>query len=90
MERRQFARQRVLRHGKILVKGLSVLDCVVSDQSEGGMRVEFTSPTKLPAEFRLVLPSSDWSRPCTRRWQRGLAAGVQFAGPAQKAPARKW
>lgn len=90
LDRRAFPRQRILKEGKILLAGNAVLDCRVTDRSDGGMRIEFAAPVPLPAEFRLIMPTSNWMRTVATAWQRGLAAGVSFVGPIQSAPLRRW
>jgi hypothetical protein len=66
-----------------------LIDCLVRDLSDIGARLEFGGPTELPAEFRLLVVSTNMLIPAKLEWQRGLAAGALFTGPPQEAPVRK-
>ena len=81
--RRKSPRRRTLKEGKVLLRGCSVLDCLIRDMSDEGARLEFGGPTELPPHFRLFIPSSKTTIPVDLAWQRGLAAGVHFSGPEE-------
>ncbi len=68
----------------------STIDCVIRDMGAGGARLEFGAMTDLPAEFRLLVVSTNVLVPAARVWQQGHKAGIKFTGPAKPAPARKF
>ncbi len=89
-EHRNTHRRRTLKEGKIVLSDWKVLDCLIRDLSESGARVELGGLTELPKAFRLLITSSNELIPAEPAWQTGLAAGLHFTGPGQKAPPRKF
>jgi len=87
---RSSIRRRALKEAKVVLTDWTVIDCVLRDISETGARIEFSGPTNLPEEFRLLIVSTNMLAPAVRAWQRGLSAGIRFTGPGQAAPPRKW
>ena len=73
-------RQKALKAGKVILSESTLLDCVIRNTSDGGARLQFDAVVALPAEFKLQIGASGVTRPVTLAWQRGLTAGVQFAG----------
>lgn len=87
-DRRQTQRHRALKEGKVVLSDWSVIDCLIRNLSEIGARLEFTGPTTLPPEFRVLIVSSNLIYPAEVEWQRGLSAGICFTGPGA-VPLRK-
>ena len=88
--RRTATRRRTLKEGKVVLSDWTVISCRIRDMSETGARLEFDGLTELPKEFRILVASSNQLVPVELAWQRGLAAGVHFTGPAREAPLRKF
>lgn len=89
-DRRHAPRRRALKEAKVVLSDWSVIDCLVRDLSDMGARVEFSAPTNLPSEFRLLVVATNVLLPAELKRQRGLSAGVRFSGPGKVAPHRKW
>lgn len=89
--RRQSARHRVLKDGKIVsLNYASVVDCCIRDMSETGARLSCSDPVAIPGDFRLLIPASQSIRMAHVVWRRNDQVGVHFTGPAKTAPPRKW
>lgn len=54
-----------------------MVDCVISDVSEGGARLEFSRPMLLPRQLVLVAVG-ERSRRARLVWRRGSQMGVAF------------
>jgi hypothetical protein len=84
MERRQYPRQSPMKgHAYVyLGKGIPLVDCEITNISEGGARVVWNSPEMLPGRFVLflTLDGSD-RRSCRVVWRNGADTGVAFEGP---------
>jgi len=83
-------RRRALKEAKVVMSDWTTIDCVVRDMSETGAKVQFSGPTELPGEVRLLILSSNMLQPAEVAWQRGQSAGLHFTGPALAAPPRKY
>ena len=88
-EQRRARRQRALKAAKIVLSDWTTIDCTIRDLNEEGARLVFAGATSLPPEFRVISVAGNTIRPARLLWQRGLAAGVAFAGPEEPVPARK-
>ena len=82
-DQRRTRRQRALRAAKVVLSDWTMIDCTIRDQTEEGARLTFAAPTSLPEEFRLSTTLAHKVRPVRLLWQRGLNAGVAFAGPEE-------
>ena len=72
-------RARVLKKAKVLFKeGLRSVPCVVRNISPHGARLEFEQAYLVPKEFELRIELEGFEVTCERRWEDGLACGVQF------------
>ncbi|WP_417679708.1 PilZ domain-containing protein [Roseibium sp.] len=72
-------RARVLKKAKVLFKeGLRSVPCVVRNISPNGARLEFEQAYLIPKEFELRIELEGFEVTCERRWEDGLACGVQF------------
>lgn len=78
MQERQSTRRKALKQGKILLSKWAAIDCTIRDLSETGAKLQFETLTELPAEFRLMIVSTEQTIPVELAWQRGLNAGVRF------------
>jgi len=72
-------RSRVLKKAKVLFKeGLRSVPCVVRNISPHGARLEFDQAYLIPKDFELRIELEGFEVTCERRWEDGLACGVQF------------
>jgi hypothetical protein len=72
------ARQRVLKSAKIIFSDrLSVLDCRISNLSEGGACLQIASTASVPRTFALRL-AGEPERVCQKVWTRDGRIGVRF------------
>ena len=90
VERRQTSRVRSLKEGKVVLNDWRTIDCIIRDMSDGGTRLEFPTLASLPAEFRLLVVSTNVLIPAAPVWQFGHRTGIKFTGAAKPAPARKF
>ena len=83
MERRRHTRQSPMK-GRAFVylgKGVPLAECVVTNISDGGARIIWTSRDMLPARFVLLLTlDGSERRSCRVVWRDGADAGVAFEG----------
>ena len=81
-ERRLQPRTRALKRVKLIFgNGNSVIDCLVTDESPNGLRVETSLPMALPE--RVVVRSADGATlDAECRWVRGKEVGLQFVDRA--------
>jgi ferric-dicitrate binding protein FerR (iron transport regulator) len=84
VERRTMNRPRTLKSGKLVYGGgfaRTVIDCLVVDLSEDGVRVETSAMTMVPETARLRL--SDGSELAVRRcWAQGNVSGFAILAKA--------
>jgi hypothetical protein len=88
-DKRRARRQRTLKEGKVLLSDWTAIDCTIRDLTAEGARIVLGGATSLPQEFRLVTVATSTMMPVTLLWQRGLAAGVRFAGPEEPVSLQK-
>jgi hypothetical protein len=80
-DKRDDKRQTVLKKAQ-LAWGNSVVDCLVLEQSDAGVRVGMAVPTTVPEHVTIHLGGGAM-RPVTRRWARGTEIGFEFGGIAK-------
>jgi hypothetical protein len=91
IEKRVARRQKVLKHGKILLpNGLTVLDCTLRDMSATGAKLIVGDPGAIPNTFRLVLTAERTMREVKVVWRRPEMVGVHFLSEPRKAPLLRW
>ena len=76
-ENRRSNRRTINRHAKLqLADGGLARDCVVTDISDGGVKVvaEFL---EVPPQFTIIF-APDYSRQCRLRWRIGCEFGAEF------------
>lgn len=79
IERRGGRRQRTLKRGQIVLKGMhSVIDCTIRDMSQSGARLRVDGYFAAPQEFDLRMVESGTMKPARLRWQNGRELGIQF------------
>ena len=76
-ENRTSVRRRVLKAGTIEFGG-GAIDCKVRNLSETGAALEVESPIGIPQQFRLVIASDSFSRPCEVVWLKEHRVGIIF------------
>ena len=88
-EHRRTRRQRTLKQGKVVLSDWTTLDCTIRDINAEGAKIVLGGATSLPPEFRLISVVSNTIVPVRLEWQRGLSAGVAFAGPEEQVAPKK-
>ncbi len=79
MDKRRAPRNRSLLHGKVVYNdGLASMDCVVRNQSPGGMRLAISQVVVLPDEFDLHIPKKHEIHRVRMMWRRADEVGVAF------------
>ena len=77
-ERRNVARQRVLKGAQITFKSHgAAIDCMVRNLSDGGACLKVESPIGIPDTFDLVLGDAS-ARHCRVTWRKATQIGVAF------------
>ena len=77
MDKRRAPRNRSLLQGKVVYNdGLASMDCVVRNQSPGGMRLAISQVVVLPDEFDLHIPKKNEIHRVRMRWRRADEVGV--------------
>lgn len=82
-ENRREHRRRTLKQARAVLSDTVVIDCKLRDLSQEGAHLVFGGAVSLPEEFRLFNVSDKQMTPVRLEWQRGLEAGVSFAGPSE-------
>jgi hypothetical protein len=86
-EKRQHARRRMFKGGRILFfDNVPVADCVVKDVSISGARVQLRVHSPLPQKFRLAI-NQIGTFDCEVARASGLEFGVKFAAGAEQCAA---
>lgn len=70
--------------------GMSTLDCLIRDLSEGGAKLKMSDSVALPDRFDLYIVKKDETRRAKLQWRAGDEIGVAFeqsSAPAAPAPA---
>jgi hypothetical protein len=76
-------RKRTLKAAKVVLTDWTTIDCTIRDISATGARLVFGDAFALPEEFRVIIVMTNTIVPVRLLWQRGLTAGVSFAGPEE-------
>jgi len=89
-DKRNVARRRVLKDGRIILPGSRVTyDCAIRDTSENGARLRLQSDSiNLPPEFELVFVADGLAYSAVRKWRRGNEYGVTLAPQPRKVTVR--
>lgn len=79
IDHRKEPRQRVLKAGKLYYGAFSptVIDCLVVELSDNGLRVETPEMTQVPELFKVRVGDSSVQR-ARRCWTRGHVIGIEF------------
>jgi hypothetical protein len=84
-------RLRVLKGAKVVpLTTWSLIDCVVRDISTTGAKLRCADPSKVPDEFRLLLPAENTIQSAKVVWRKTDLIGVEFTGEKLRAPPRKF
>lgn len=93
MEHRIAPRLRALLQARIVFNnGMSTMDCLIRDLSEGGAKLQMSDSIALPDRFDLYIVKKDETRRARLQWRAGDEIGVAFeqaATAAQPAAASK-
>ena len=77
-EKRNAIRQRTLKQGRIAIKGVSTMDCMIRNMSLTGARLAVSNASSLPDTFTLFIGSEGMKRDCEVMSRTGNSAGVRF------------
>lgn len=80
-ERRRSTRRRVLKSGRILIDGKSVITCTVRNMGPDGVRLEVPSVLGIPDSFVLEI-SGESRRQARVTWRQEKALGVELLAAA--------
>ena len=79
MDKRRAPRNRSLLQGKVVYNdGLASMDCVVRNQSPGGMRLAISQVVVLPNEFDLHISKKNEVHRVRMRWRKADEVGVAY------------
>jgi hypothetical protein len=79
-ERRASPRRPVIRSAKLVFGEANVIyDCLVLDESAGGVMIDLGAMVKVPEEVTIRF-NSGGAFPAQRRWAAGTKAGFKFTG----------
>ena len=80
-ENRDSPRHSVLRAAQLKYDDqITVIECIVTDISQSGMRALVDVPDDLPDRFSIHLKHSDKTRRCELRWKNSHEIGVKLIG----------
>jgi hypothetical protein len=86
-DRRTLLRHKTFIKGRIFFNnGLSSMDCIVRDLTEGGSRLEVSETIALPDVFELYLPNKDEYFHAKVEWRKGDSLGISWASEQPAAP----
>ena len=80
-EKRDALRQRTLKHGRVVVKGMSTMDCLIRNMSLTGARIAVPNPLALPDHFTLLIGTEGLKRDCEVMSRSETSAGLRFEKP---------
>jgi hypothetical protein len=80
-EQRRSTRQRVLKSGKIIYGGGSiVVDCTIRNLSAVGARLQVPTSVAIPDRFEFAEPTAGTRRTAIVVWRKGDLIGIRFDG----------
>ena len=80
-EKRNALRQRTFKSGRIVVNGLSTMDCVIRNMSLTGARLALPNAMVLPDTFELFIGDEGLRRECEIKSRTETSAGIRFFRP---------
>ncbi len=79
MDHRAATRARAFLKARIIFNnGMSTMDCVVRDLSDGGARLQITDSVALPSRFDLYILKKDETRRASLQWRTSEEIGISF------------
>jgi hypothetical protein len=82
-DRRTLVRHKTFIKGRIYFNnGLSSMDCIVRDLTEGGSRLEVSETVALPDVFELYLPNKDEYFHARVEWRKANSLGIRASEQA--------
>ena len=87
---RVFARKRVLKQGKIIVRPPNgTIDVIIRDIGPHGAKFEITTTAELPEKFVLIIIADGTITPAEVMWRREYFVGVHFCGETKSVGLRR-
>jgi|DewCreStandDraft_4_1066084.scaffolds.fasta_scaffold90076_2 hypothetical protein len=78
IERRRAPRHRVFKAGTIVINGVSIINCIVKNISEGGAGLVVETPVGIPDQIKLLIASENLIQSCRVVWRSSNRIGVAF------------
>jgi hypothetical protein len=87
MDHRSATRARAFLKAQIRFNnGMSTMDCVIRDLSEGGARLQISDSVAVPNSFELHIPKRDETRRAVLHWRTAEEMGIGFQDAAVSKP----
>ncbi len=87
MDHRSVSRARAILKAQIRFNnGMSTMDCVIRDLSEGGARLQISDSVAIPGSFELHIPKRDETRRAILHWRNSEEIGVGFQSASLSEP----
>lgn len=80
-ERRDALRQRTFKHGRVAVKGVETMQCVIRNMSLTGARIAVQNAAALPDRFELFIGDESTHREVEVMSRSETSAGLRFLKP---------
>ncbi len=87
MDHRSVTRARAFLKAQVRFNnGMSTMDCVIRDLSDGGARLQLSDSVAIPSTFELYIPKRDETRRAILHWRNCEEIGVGFQGASLSEP----
>ena len=87
MDHRSATRARAFLKAQIRFNnGMSTMDCVIRDLSDGGARLQISDSVAIPNSFELHIPKRDETRRAILHWRTSEEMGVGFQDSSVSKP----
>ena len=87
MDHRSATRARAFLKAQIRFNnGMSTMDCVIRDLSDGGARLQISDSVAIPNSFELHIPKRDETRRAVLHWRTAEEMGIGFQDSAVSRP----
>ena len=74
-------RQKMFKAGIISYQNHNItVDCLIRDQSEGGLKIKTETEQMIPDHFHVTIPMDGIRVECGVRWRKGKEMGVEILG----------
>jgi hypothetical protein len=70
-------RRRVFK-GAVITFGVTGVDCIVRNMSNGGAALDIANAAMVPPTFKLAITADDFNARCRVVWNNGQRVGIAF------------